>query len=115
MDPLTLAIVWAIKTFVVGSVAVGAVGAIYLAYLTLSTVLDWFRQNNTLSTYNANLVAVTINKGLKNGKYTIVQGVFNKHTNSMAESRTIETSRLDEDLVRRHRTQDVVLYEYYEY
>jgi hypothetical protein len=116
MDPITLVIIWAIKSLIIGGAVGGVVGAvIYVAYLTLSTVLQWFSQNNTLSTYNSNLVAATINKGLKNGKYTVVQGVFNKRTNSIVEGRTIETTQLDSTLAQRHRAHDVVLYDYYEY
>ena len=99
MDPLTLVIIWAIKSFIVGGAAAAVVGTvIYLAYLTISVVLQWFSQNDTLSTYNSNLVAATINKGLQNGKYTVVQGVFNKRTNSIVEGRTIETAQIDSTL-----------------
>ena len=116
MDPITLTIIWLIKSLVVGAAAAGAVAAVvYIAYLTLPIVLAWFRQNSTLSTGNINLVGATIKKGLREGKYTVVQGVFDKRTKTMVESRTIETNQLDAELARRHRNQDVVLYTSYEY
>jgi hypothetical protein len=116
MDPLTLAAIWLVKSLIAGSVAAATVSAVvYIARLTLPIVLAWFRQNNTLSMGNSNLVGATIQKGLREGKYTIVQGVFDKRTKTMVESRTIETNQLDDELARRHRNQDVVLYASYEY
>src|SRR6266496_306420 len=108
MDPITLGIIWLIKTFVVGAAAAGAVTAVvYIARLTLPIVLAWFRQNSKLSTYNSNLIGATIQKSLSAGKYTIIQGVFDKRAKTMVESRTIETNQLDAELASRHRYQDV--------
>ncbi len=116
MDPITLTIIWLVKSLVVGAAAAGAVAAVvYIASLTLPIVLAWFRQNSMLSIGTSNLVGATIQKGLREGKYTIVQGVFDKRTKTMVESRTIETHQLDAELARRHRNQDVVLYASYEY
>lgn len=116
MDPITLAIIWFIKSLFVGSVAAGVVtAAVYIAYLTISDILSWFSQNSKLSAYDSNLVGATIQKGLRDGKYTIIQGVFDKRAKTMVESRTIETNQLDSELARRHRYEDVVLYESYEY
>jgi hypothetical protein len=116
MDPITLTVIWLIKSLVVGAVAAGAVSAVvYIASLTLPIVLDWFRQNNKLSTHNSNLIGATIQKSLRDGKYTIIQGVFDKRVKTIVEGRTIETNQLDTELARRHRYQDIVLYQSYEY
>ena|SRR5260370_19685448 len=116
MDPLTLIIIGIIKAAIGGAAVAGTVAAVvYVARLTLPIILSWFSANNKLSVHNSNLVAATIKNGMKNGRYVIIQGVFDKKAKTMIESRTIETDQLDEELSRRHRYQNTVLYESYEY
>ncbi len=116
MDPLTLIIIGIIKAAIGGAAVAGTVAAVvYIARLTLPIILSWFSTNNKLSVHNSNLVAVTIKKGMKNGRYVIIQGVFDSKAKTMVEGRTIETNQLDEELSRRHRYQDTVIYASYEY
>jgi hypothetical protein len=83
--------------------------------LTLSYVLDWFGQQESLSTYDANILAITVKQELDNGNVQIIQGVLNRRQNKLETSRKINASRLDGELAERHRYDDVVVYDYYEY
>ncbi len=116
MDPLTLIIIGIIKAVIGGAAVAGTIGTVvYITRLTLQRILSWFSANTKLSIYSSNLVAATIKNGIKNGRYIIIQGVFDKKAKTMLESRTIEADQLDEELSRRHRYQDTVIYESYEY
>lgn len=109
-DPITIAII--IKALAAwGATAAVVSTVIYIAYLTLNEILNWFHSHRHLSASDRNLVGVTIKEAMQNGKYSIVQGVFNKGTNKMVESRRINADRIDDALARKHTYQKRVIYD----
>ncbi len=110
MDPITLFIIFKIASAITAGVAVA-----HFVQLTLATIFSWFRSRSTLSVLQKENIAVTINRGLNNGKYEIVRGVFNKYSQTMVESELIRADRLDGELASRHNNQRVVYYQSYEY
>lgn len=86
-----------------------AATGIYIAYLTLTEVLDWFRSRMYLMR-SPDVVATTIVDLLDSGDYETVQGVFNTRTQQWVESRTVKSDRISSDLAYVHRTDRVVIH-----
>jgi hypothetical protein len=107
MDPITLIIVGLGILF--GGTAATAAG-IYIAYLTLGEVMEWFRSQRYML-FNRGAVATTIVDLLNNGEYRTVQGVFNTSTQTWAVSRTIQSRQISPDLAYLHRNNRVVIHE----
>ena len=97
----------------VGAVIAGVAAAIVISVLKLQDVLDWFYQQDSLSTGDTDLLAITIKKEIEDDNVTIVQGVFNKRTQTLIDGRTIKTNQLDDELEARHRYHKVVQYSIY--
>lgn len=109
-DPITIALI--IKGLLALGGAAAVTGAVvYIARLTLTEVLNWFQSHRYLSVNDKKLVGVTIKEAIQNGKYVIVQGVFNNRTARMVESRKIMADQIDDELARKHAYQKRVIYE----
>jgi hypothetical protein len=109
-DPITIALI------IKGLLALGGAAAvtgtvIYIVRLTLTEVMNWFRSHRHLSAYDKELVGVTIKEAIQDGKYVIVQGIFNNRTARMVESRKIMADQIDDELARKHAYQKRVIYE----
>lgn len=58
-------------------------------------IVNWFKNNIQNIDDNKNIIAFTLNEGIKDGKYNIVQGLFNKETNKILEGRRIIAKDVD--------------------
>ncbi|GAA4683382.1 hypothetical protein [Phytohabitans rumicis] len=105
MDPITLILLG------IGSLLAGGAAAavVYIAFLTIDTVMSWFQARRSLLR-GRNLIAATIMERLSTGRYRTVQGVFNTQTQGWLESRTIESDQVSADLASRHYGRDVAVY-----
>ncbi len=109
-DPITIAII--IKALAAWGATAAVVGTVItIAYLTLNEILNWFHSHRHLAASDRDIVGVTIKEAIQNGKYTIVQGVFNKRTSKMVESRRINADRIDDALASKHAYQKRVIYD----
>jgi hypothetical protein len=104
-DPITIAILLKIFGVIAGTAAVASI-----VILTIDEILNWFKNHRNLAVSDFNNVGVTIKEAMHNGNFVVVQGVFNKRTNSMVASRKIEAKQLDSELMRRHSRERVVEY-----
>jgi hypothetical protein len=109
-DPITIFLI--IKGLLALGGAVAVTGAVvHIARLTLTEILNWFQSQRYLSAQDKELVGVTIKEAIQDGKYIIVQGIFNKRTVRMVESRKIMADQIDDELARKHTYQKRVIYE----
>ena len=104
MDPISVAIL--LKTSV--SLYKAAVVQ-YQKRLTFKEVLEWFQSRNNLVASD-NVVAFTLQEKLKDGKYKVVQGIFNTQTGSIIDNRILESDKVDHELAEVHRDHELVLY-----
>lgn len=104
-DPITIAII--LKIF---GVAAGTAAVASIVILTIDEIMNWFRNHRNLALSDANNVGVTIKEAMSSGNFVIVQGVFNKRTHKMVDSRKIKAKQLDAELMRRHSRERVVEY-----
>ncbi len=121
MEPLTLTAL-AVGKYLLGHLGVSAAtttaaaigGAaiatiVVITFLTMVVIINWFRSKQSVAT-RPHRVAFTLKMKLEIGDHGLVQGVFNKNTNSLEEGRTIKYDSLDADLKEKHRHHDLVVY-----
>jgi len=92
-------------------VAAVALAIVILVVLTLKDVIAWFKARTTAYHKDAENVAFTIKEDLKAGKYTIIQGIFNKRTATFVDGRKVECDQVDKDLAAAHTNSKLVVYE----
>jgi hypothetical protein len=91
--------------------AIAAIGVlVYIGYLTLNDLIDWFQKRTHIATKSENVPASFIVE-LKSGKPAIVQGVFNRNTASAVEARTIQYESLESKVRQLHSDGRLVTYE----
>ncbi len=81
-------------------VAGGIAAAAVIALLSVDAIVEWFR--GRLSDANRNVIGITVLEHLHNGRYKVVQGVFNQTTQEVLEQRVIEAEQLDGELLAAH-------------
>lgn len=102
-DPISLLIGGALCAMAIYTI-------VHYAYLTWSTIVNWFRENEDLAT-EPNNVAATIKTKLDSGEHAVVQGIFNRRTGEEVEARTITYDELDSEIRDAHRRDEVVIWE----
>ncbi|SRR5258708_3146043 len=105
-DPITIALILKAIAVITGGVAIASI-----VILTIDEILKWFKSYRNLALTDINIVGTTIKEAMHNGNYIIVQGVFNKRSQKMVASRKIEAKQLDSELMRRHSSERVVIYD----
>ena len=73
-----------------------AINPDYCLLLRWQDLMNWFK--NWLSLHPAvgeNSVGFTIQEAAKDGKYVLVQGIFNKSTSKVEEARRIQADEVD--------------------
>jgi len=105
-DPITIGILAVLGGMV-------ALAVIYIAYLTITEIMNWFHSNQQLSKRDKRIIGVTIKESMQSGQYVIVQGVFDSRTKKILEGRRISSHDLDRELKRRHRFRKRVTYKLY--
>lgn len=108
-DPITIALI--IKGLVALGAAVAVGAAVHIAYLTISEIWNWFRNHRHLSNRDSRIVGVTIKEAMQQGKYVVVQGIFNSRSGKMLEARRIKSDHLDSELASNHYYQKRVIYD----
>ncbi|MEM8721850.1 MAG: hypothetical protein AAGE84_21560 [Cyanobacteria bacterium P01_G01_bin.39] len=93
------------------SLAGGIGAAIFIAYLVISKIVKWFRDRSKLKQQDQDNIAFTLQDKLKNGQYKTVQGVFNTRTNDLEDARIIKSDKIDSDLSRMHKNDQLVVFE----
>ena len=85
--------------------------AVYIAFLTFSTVVDWLQSHRKLTANDRREIGFTLQKRLANGQYNTVHGVFNKSTKQLVAARSVNSSRIDQALAGHHRAEDLAVYD----
>lgn len=61
-------------------------------------IIGWFNKwKNNHEEVDKDAVGFTLREAIKNGEYNIVQGVFNKSSNTVEDARRIEAEELDNE------------------
>lgn len=79
-----------------------------VAILAFAAVVQWFLNLGPAITEND--VAFTLKQEVKNGRYTMFQGVLNRETHELGRVRRIEAQGLDARLTEAHERTPLVLY-----
>jgi hypothetical protein len=105
MDPFTVAGVIALgKLILGGAVVVGVVGAlVYISYLIISDLVDWFKEISYYKTSNNH--AVSVKRQLNNGKRVVIQGIFDSDGDPVSNNavRTIQYDSMSSEVQDLHR------------
>jgi hypothetical protein len=95
--------------------AVFAVGVTLLVVsvvtLTLRFLVDWFVQRAALIRASKNKLAMTVAEGIKNGKVSYIQGIFDTAEERFTEGRRIFADRVDEKVKRAHEANPFTIWE----
>lgn len=78
-----------------GCLAAGAVVGIVVALLTWDRLFNWFRGKSSLVHSNRHNVAVMVKEAQRNGKVSVVTGVFNQATNEVLSHECYQADQLD--------------------
>lgn len=101
----------ATATAVGTAAAITAIGAlVYISYLTLNDLVNWFRARTSIATKPENVPASFKTK-LKSGENALVQGVFNQNTGDAVDARTIKYDSLQSKVRELHSDDRIVVYE----
>lgn len=95
--------------------AIGAIAltTIVVALLGWDNIVEWFTSffSNRKRIKNKDDVAFTIKQKIANGNVKVVQGIFNKQTETIEDGVEYEAEKLDEQLSSVHADEDLVVYE----
>jgi hypothetical protein len=99
-------IIGGIATLVFTGIAVAAI----IAILTYDKILEWFQQKRHLLETDSSRIGISILEHLNNGNYRTVQGIFDTETEEFIDGRSIESRRVDSQIVDIHRENGYVIY-----
>ena len=94
LDPFSVAVMLAIGG-VIG-------GAIYVAFLTMEFLIDWFRDRAAAIQTNPDALAVTVAQELSSGRVNYVQGIFDQSKGTFSEARKVKTDSADSQVRQAH-------------
>jgi uncharacterized membrane protein len=60
-----------------------ALVAIVVLFLKWNQIVNWFRNRQSLKQADRANLAFTLKESLENGKYSVIQGIFNQRTNEV--------------------------------
>lgn len=81
---------------------------VVLAIIYYDDIIKWFQDRNDIKEADKDNIAFTIKQKLESGDYKVVQGIFNKRTNTVVDGHTMRAKQLDAELRKRHRGKMVV-------
>jgi len=87
-----------------------ALTLIVLVMLNWETIVNWFRAREELKESDKDNIAFTLQEKLTNGNYSTVQGIFNKHTNTVEDGVKYKSEDIDEEVAKAHRKESLVIY-----
>ena len=68
-------------------------GVVVWAIISRQKIIDWFRSRHRIK--NPNEIAFTLNTKLRAGDYEVVQGIFDKRTQSVTDGQTIHSHEIE--------------------
>ncbi len=75
-----------------------AATVVVIVYLKWDDIVDWFMGRQKLVEKDKAHVAFVVKEKMNSGKFTVVQGIFNKNTEKVVDARKIEAEELDSKL-----------------
>jgi len=82
-----------------------------LVRLLFTMIRSWFQNKQELTQSDRNNIAFTLQDKLSNGKYSTVQGIYNKSTNEVIDGRMMHSNELDSNLENIHANNELAIYE----
>lgn len=79
---------------ILGCIALLAV--VCWAIISYRKIVDWFRSRHRIK--NPNEIAFTLNTRLKAGDYEVVQGIFDKHSQTVTDGQVINASEIESSI-----------------
>ncbi len=97
----------------IGTLIALFVGAavVYLAMITINSILNWFCQRTALALSDRENIAFTIKDNLANGKFVVYQGIFNRRTEQLLDGQKLVAEQVDVRVAEMHAEQPMVVYE----
>jgi hypothetical protein len=84
--------------FLIGGLIGLLVAAAIDAFLSWDKIVGWFANREYLTQKDRDNAKYTIREYMKNGNYSVVQGVFNKRTNEVLDSVKYEAEDICDEL-----------------
>ena len=97
--------------FIIGALGALTVTGVVIATLFWHDIINWFRARNDLKQSDNANIAFTIQENLRTGNFRTIQGVFNKRTNDLKDSRVVESENIDYTVRNKHKNESMVLYD----
>jgi hypothetical protein len=91
--------------------AAASLTVVVLAIVYYQDIVKWFRTRNDIKEADKDNIAFTIKDLTENGDFKIVQGIFNKRTETVVDGQVIQAKDVDADLVATHGNKKLVVYE----
>ena len=91
--------------------AAAALAVIVLAIIYYDDIIAWFKARNDIKLADKENIAFTIKEKLASGDFKVVQGIFNKRSESIVDGQAMQTKELDAEFDAVHESNDLVLYE----
>ena len=66
------------------------------AIISYSKIIDWFRSRHRIK--NPSEIAFTLNTKLRAGDYEVVQGIFDKRTQTVTDGQVINSSEIESSI-----------------
>ncbi len=98
--------------FVLAAIAVFVASAAVVALVVIcwDDIVNWFHARRNLVEADKDKLGFTLQERLKAGKFRVVQGVFNRRTNTVVDGRVVEADDMDRKLKQVHSVEDLVIY-----
>jgi len=59
---------------------------VVVVFLNWGRIVNWFRNRQSLKQADRDNIAFTLKDSLNNGKYSVIQGIFNQRTNEVLDA-----------------------------
>jgi len=71
---------------------------VVLVFLNWNRIVNWFRNRQSLKHSDRANIAFTLKDSLDNGKYSVIQGIFNTRTNEVLDGAKYEAEDVGDEL-----------------
>jgi hypothetical protein len=78
--------------------AAAAIAATVVVFLNWNNIIDWFRSREELKQSDKDNIAFTLQQRMEDGKYSVVQGIFDQNTNTFQDGVKYEAEDICDEL-----------------
>ncbi len=102
---------WVILGVIAAALAAGTIIVVAWAIILLDKLIDWFRSKRSLLEEDTDRIAITIDQGIQNGEYVLIQGIYDKGEHKLLDGQAIHSKEREEKVAAIHKTRKLAIYE----